>query len=82
MAKYKIKVKKSAQKELEAVPKKELRQILTKIEALGDNPHPAGSIKLSHQEKYRIRVGKYRVLYQVENNILHPAVHQYAPKNF
>jgi mRNA interferase RelE/StbE len=70
MAKYKIRVKKSAEKKLGKLPKKELIKILNKIEDLSDNPHPVGSIKLTSEEKYRIRVGNYRVLYKVEDDIL------------
>ena len=70
MAKYKIQVKKSAAKELGKIPQKELVKILGKIENLSINPHPAGSIKLTNQEKYRIRIGNYRVLYSIEDNIL------------
>lgn len=70
MGKYKIQVKKSAEKELGKIPKKELIKILNKIESLSNNPYPVGSIKLTNEEKYRIRVGNYRVLYKVEDNIL------------
>ena len=70
MAKYRIQVKKSAEKELGKIPKKELLKILEKIESLSDDPHPTGSIKLSNQDKYRVRVGNYRILYKVEDNIL------------
>lgn len=70
MAKYKIRVKQSAEKELRKLSKKELIKILDKIEDLSDNPHPVGSIKLTNEEKYRIRVGNYRVLYKVEDDIL------------
>ena len=70
MVKYKIQVKKSAAKELGKIPQKELVKILEKIESLSMNPHPTGSIKLTNQEKYRIRIGNYRVLYSIEDNIL------------
>jgi mRNA interferase RelE/StbE len=70
MGKYKIKFKKSAEKELRKIPAKELKKILAKIKNLSDNPHPKGSIKLANQEKYRIRFGNYRILYNIENNIL------------
>ncbi len=70
MVKYKIQVKKSAAKELRKIPQKELVKILGKIENLSTNPHPTGSIKLTNQEKYRIRIGNYRVLYSIEDNIL------------
>jgi mRNA interferase RelE/StbE len=70
MAKYEILVKKSAEKELSKIPKKELLKILEKIKSLSDDPHPAGSIKLSNQGKFRVRVGNYRILYKVEDSIL------------
>ena len=70
MAKYKIQVKKSAEKELGKIPKKDLIKILNKIESLSDDPHPVGSIKLTNEEKYRIRIGNYRVLYKIEDDIL------------
>jgi len=70
MAKYKIRIKKSAEKELSKIPEKELLKILDKIKSLSDEPHPTGSIKLTNQEKYRVRVGNYRILYKIEDNIL------------
>jgi mRNA interferase RelE/StbE len=70
MVKYKIQVKKSAEKELGKIPQKDLVKILDKIERLATNPHPIGSIKLTNQEKYRIRIGNYRVLYSIEDDIL------------
>jgi mRNA interferase RelE/StbE len=70
MAKYKVEVKKSAEKELREIPKIELLKILEKIKSLSDDPHPTGSIKLTNQEKYRLRIGNYRVLYKIEENIL------------
>jgi len=70
MARYDIKVKKSAEKELSKIPKKDLMKILDKIQALAEEPHPVGSIKLTNDEKYRIRVGNYRILYQIENHLL------------
>jgi len=70
MGKYKLKVKKSAEKELGEIPKRDLLKIINKIQSLSDDPHPEGSIKLSNQEKYRLHVGNYRVLYKVEDNIL------------
>lgn len=70
MVKYKIQVKKSAAKELCKIPQKDLAKIVDKIERLATNPHPTGSIKLTNQEKYRIRIGNYRVLYSIEDDIL------------
>lgn len=70
MAKYKIQVKRSAEKEIGKIPKNDLLKILNKIESLSDDPHPIGSLKLTNQEKYRVRVGNYRILYTVEDKAL------------
>ena len=70
MASYRIEIKRSAVKELEAVPAKDRRRITTKIQALADNPRPAGCEKLSGHDKYRIRQGNYRILYTIEDDVL------------
>ena len=70
MARYSIEVKKSAVKELSKIPKKDLVQIIKHINALADNPRPQGSKKLSREEKYRIRYGKYRILYLIKDDVL------------
>ena len=70
MVKYKIQVKRSAEKEIGKIPKNDLLKILYKIESLSDDPHPIGSLKLSNQEKYRVRIGNYRILYIVEDETL------------
>ncbi len=70
MAKYEISVKKSAVKELDDIPKKELQKIIKKIQALSSEPRPQGSQKLSHKEQYRIRQGDYRVIYYIDDDNL------------
>lgn len=70
MAKYEISVKKSALKELEGIPKKELQKILKKIKALSSNPRPQGSQKLSHRKQYRFRQGDYRIIYSIQDDDL------------
>ena len=70
MAKYKIEIKKSAIKELESIPSNDLKRILAKIESLSEDPRPIGCIKLSGDDRYRIRQGNYRILYTIENKIL------------
>ena len=65
MAKFRIKIKKSAAKEIANLPQNYLRKVLNKIDELVINPHPSGTIKLSGEEKYRIKIGIYRLLYQI-----------------
>ena len=65
MASYSILLTKSAAKELESVPTKDRHRIVTKIRALANDPRPVGAEKLSGEDKYRIRQGDYRILYEV-----------------
>ena len=67
MAQYKVFFKKSVEKDFKSIPKKELLRILIKIESLQDNPRPVGSQKLTGQERYRIRQGRYRIVYSIQD---------------
>ena len=67
MAKYKIEIKRSAVKEIRKLPILELKKVLAKIESLEDDPRPHDCIRLSGDEKYRVRVGDYRILYMTED---------------
>ena len=71
MAKYSLRIKKSARKELELVATKADRlRIIRRIESLADNPRPSGAMKLSGLERYRVRQGRYRILYTIEDTVL------------
>ncbi len=67
MASYRVLIKPSAAKEIEAVGQKEDRQrIVTRIRSLARDLRPFGSEKLSGKEDlYRLRVGRYPVVYSV-----------------
>ena len=71
MARYSLRIKKSARKELESIPTKtDRRRIIRRIESLAENPRPQGALKLSGRERYRIRQGRYRILYTIEDTLL------------
>jgi mRNA interferase RelE/StbE len=70
MEKYKIEFKKSAVKELNAIPQKDFSKILSRIKSLSLNPRPQDAIKLTNREDYRIRVGNYRIIYSINDTIL------------
>ncbi len=70
MAEYDIFFKESVWKELRKVPKIDLKRILSRIQKLKDAPHPIGCEKLSDQELYRVRQGKYRIVYSIQDNEL------------
>jgi mRNA interferase RelE/StbE len=67
VANYRLLTKPSAAKELEALPTKDRRKVITKIEALAVEPRPHGCEKLSGQEQYRVRQGNYRVVYGIDD---------------
>jgi mRNA interferase RelE/StbE len=70
MGNYKIEIKKSAIKEIAKLPKTVLKRVLNKIQLLSLEPRPSGCKKLSADEKYRVRVGDYRILYSIEDDKL------------
>jgi mRNA interferase RelE/StbE len=70
MAEYKIYFRTSVEKDFSAVPKKDLQRILHRIEALATNPRPPGAAKLTGQERYRIRQGRYRIVYSIQDKQL------------
>ena len=70
MAKYKIEIKRSAQKEIQSLPQQDAKRIVAKILTLAENPRGPDSKKLSSEERYRVRVGQYRILYEICDDIL------------
>ncbi len=69
MAEYRLLIKPSAAKELEAVGTKTDRQrIVGKIQTLASNPRPSASEKLAgYADRYRLRQGSYRIIYLVDD---------------
>jgi len=67
MAKYKVYFRESVEKDFKAIPKKDIRKILHRIESLAVEPRPLGCEKLTGQERYRVRQGQYRVVYSVQD---------------
>ena len=68
---YRVEIKVSAQKELMALPSSAKDRVISHIDALAENPRPSGCKKLTGAEKaYRIRIGDYRVVYEIENRVL------------
>jgi mRNA interferase RelE/StbE len=72
VARYRILVKPSASKEIDAVGQKKDRQrIVLRIQSLGENPRPAGCEKLAGRlDRYRVREGNYRILYSIDDEKL------------
>jgi len=70
VASYRLLIKPSAVKEIEALPKTDRRRVVAKIESLAGNPRPPGCEKLSGHDQYRVRQGSYRILYSIEDRNL------------
>jgi mRNA interferase RelE/StbE len=70
MEKDNLAFKKSVAKDLRALPTKDIRRILKCLEQLSENPRPPGCEKLSGQERYRLRQGIYRIVYEIQDDVL------------
>lgn len=70
MANYRIEIKKSAQKEIRSLPQQDIERVVSKIQQLANNPRMPDSKKLSSLDQYRIRVGQYRILYEIHDDVL------------
>jgi mRNA interferase RelE/StbE len=70
VASYRLVIRRSAGKEIEALSQKDRRRIVARIQGLATNPRPAGCEKLSGEEKYRVRQGDYRILYEIVDSDL------------
>ena len=65
--KFQVEFRPSVYKELARIDRRYLPKIWEKIEALGDEPTPRGSLKLSGADKvHRIRLGVFRIFYEIE----------------
>lgn len=65
-----IEIKQSAAREIEALPLRDRRQVVERIERLANDPRPRGCEKLAGGERYRVRQGDYRVVYTIEDALL------------
>lgn len=70
MASYTILLSKKAQKQLDNLSESIAEPIIFAIAKLEENPRPAGYKKLKGREGYRIRVGNYRIIYDIFENKL------------
>lgn len=65
---HKVRIGRSATKELEALPDRTLQRIAAKIDSLAQQPRPSGCKKLrGADDLWRIRVGDYRIIYAVND---------------
>jgi len=67
---YGLEILRSAQKQLARIDRQDHTRIISAIRALGDNPRPPGCKTLSGRSAWRIRVGPYRVIYEIHDDRL------------
>ena len=70
MAKYDVVLRKSVLKDLDSIPKRDVKRIMSSIGSLAKHPRPSQAKKLSGQDRYRIRRGVYRIIYSIEDERL------------
>lgn len=71
MAKYELLISQSAEKTLKRLPKNDTSRVVATIEKLAIDPRPQGCRKLSGEvDTYRVRVGVYRIIYEIEAQLL------------
>lgn len=70
MASYKLVIKESVAKDLRAIPNKDVARILQRMAVLREEPRPPQCEKLAGQERYRVRQGVYRIIYEIMDGVL------------
>ena len=65
---YSVKLKKSVEHDIRKIPEKTIVRIVRALETLEEEPRPKQSSKLKDTERtYRLRVGNYRIIYQIDD---------------
>ena len=65
---YSITILRRAQKELSSLPKEDYQRVRDAILKLGETPRPDGTLKMTGRPAWRIRVGDYRVIYEIDDD--------------
>jgi mRNA interferase RelE/StbE len=67
---YTVEVRPSARKQLNDIEGQDRARVLRRIAELADNPRPHGTVKLTGSDEWRIRIGNYRVVYTIADDVL------------
>ncbi len=70
MSRYRVEVAPRVAKDLAGLPRVARLRVEAAIEALADDPRPPGAKKLVGEDAYRVRVGDYRIIYEISNAAL------------
>ena len=66
---YRVIILPSALHEIDKLPPEVRRRVSRRIVSLGQDPRPHGVIKMQGEDAYRVRVGDYRVIYTIEDDV-------------
>jgi mRNA interferase RelE/StbE len=79
---YRVEIKRAVQKSIARLPRNVQERLSYAMRQLGENPRPRGCIQLKGQQDgfYRIRVGDWRIIYTIEDDILLVVVVQVGPR--
>lgn len=70
MGAYKVYFRASVEKDFASIPRGDVKQILQRIKTLTEDPRPPGCEKLTGQERFRVRQGRYRIVYSIQDKEL------------
>ena len=70
MAVYRVYFRESVEKDFRVIPRTDLKKILQRIRLLSMEPRPVGCEKMTGQERYRLRQGRYRIVYSIQDDYL------------
>ena len=68
MGRYKLLFRKSVAQDMRHIPSRDVRRLIAVVDSLSEDPRPAGGEKLSGQERYRVRQGDYRIVYEINDD--------------
>lgn len=67
---YQVVIEKQVQKQLAKIPLPNYNKVVSALQDLAINPRPQGSKKLKGRQGFRVRIGDYRIIYNINDNIL------------
>lgn len=78
---YQVEIDRPVEKSFRRLPRDLLRRLIAAMDKLADEPRPAGSRKLvGYENLYRVRVGDWRILYQIHDDRLVVLVIEIGPR--
>ena len=67
---YVVVIERQVQKQLLKITRSDYNKVVAALQSLADNPRPQGYKKLKGRDGYRIRIGDYRIIYSIKDDLL------------